>query len=269
MAKPRKVHEAIALVFAELGPEPKLPSEILTAIEERNLYPFLTEDKIGVVRRELRRHSVGLEFKSASFHKRYEQDANGRFSLLATPQKARLAEKDKPRSKRDELLALRDQHVEEIRSTISASLKKMDPYAFEQFAKRLVEAYGFRNVEVTKRSADGGIDGHGRIHFGMAQLNAAFQCKRYTNTPVGLPQIHEFRGAISGQFQQGIFFTTSKFTKQALAASLRPGAVPIALMDGMKIAQLMIEKGLAVEKEAVELYSYTPDALFDESEKRR
>lgn len=47
---------------------------------------------------------------------------------------------------------------------------------------------------------------------GITYLNVAFQCKRWKNTTIGRVEIDKFRGAIQGEFEQGIIFTTSNFS---------------------------------------------------------
>jgi restriction system protein len=84
-------------------------------------------------------------------------------------------------------------------------------------------------------------------------MNVAFQCKRWQGN-VGRPEVDKFRGAIQGEFEQGVFFTTSDFTTAARDASLRAGAVPVILLNGESIVNLMIDKGLGVER--VPLYAY-------------
>ena len=59
-------------------------------------------------------------------------------------------------------------------------------------------------MEVTGAGADGGIDGHGRLRVGVATMRAAFQCKRWEGS-VGRPEVDKFRGAIQGEFEQGLF----------------------------------------------------------------
>ena len=74
-------------------------------------------------------------------------------------------------------------------------------------------AYGFVDVTVTSVTKDGGIDGHGRLTLGLATMGAAFQCKRWQGN-VGRPEVDKFRGAIQGEFEQGVFFATSDFTRK-------------------------------------------------------
>lgn len=45
-----------------------------------------------------------------------------------------------------------------------------------------------------------------------------------------------------GRFQQGIFFTTSRFTTEAKDSSLQVGAVPVILVDGNGIVEFGVEK---------------------------
>ena len=78
-------------------------------------------------------------------------------------------------------------------------------------------------------------------------MNVAFQCKRWTTANVGRPEIDKFRGAIQGEYEQGIFFTTANFASGAKEVSIKRGAVPIILIDGPSIVELM---GLADAKAA-------------------
>jgi restriction system protein len=135
---------------------------------------------------------------------------------------------------------------------------------FEQFAAKLLEAYGFRKIKVTKAhtAPDGGIDGNGELKVGLATMRAAFQCKRWQGS-VGRPEIDKFRGVIQGQFEHGYFFTTSTFSTEARDASIKSGAVPVFLFDGHEIVQIMIEKGLGITRKPVEIYDDRVDTLFD------
>ena len=70
----------------------------------------------------------------------------------------------------------------------------MDPYAFERLTQRVLRECGFTQVEVTKKSGDGGIDGTGKLRInGIFSFNIAFQCKRYQGG-VSSADIRDFRG---------------------------------------------------------------------------
>jgi restriction system protein len=83
---------------------------------------------------------------------------------------------------------------------------------------------------------------------GVVRVKGAFQFKRWQQN-VPRPVIDQFRGAITGLYDQGIFITTSDFTEDAKQVSSRLGTVPIVIINGDKIIDIMLEKGLGVRKE--------------------
>ncbi len=134
-------------------------------------------------------------------------------------------------------------------------LKRLSPTGFEAFARDLLEAYGFTETVVTSISRDGGIDGHGKLKVGLAHLNVAFQCKRWTNGNIQRPEIDKFRGASQGAYEQGIFFTTASFSKGAIGASIQR-AIPVVLIDGAAIVSLMVEKKFRVESNTMDIPAF-------------
>lgn len=151
------------------------------------------------------------------------------------------------------LVELYENYEDDFKSQLLDRLHELTPRQFEEFAKKLLQVYGFVNLNVTDVGPDGGIDGFGRLKLGLATMNVAFQCKRWQGN-VGRREIQQFRGAIQGEFEQGLFFTTSDFTQQAKDISIQRGAVPIILMNGNGIVQIMIEKGLGVDRRPIYLY---------------
>jgi restriction system protein len=111
---------------------------------------------------------------------------------------------------------------------------------------------GFTQVEVTGRTGDGGIDGKGiaRIH-GLMSFHVLFQCKRYTGS-VGAGEIRDFRGAMVGRADKGLFITTGTFTPAAVKEATRDGAPPIDLIDGGNLAEKLKELGIGIRTEKVE-----------------
>jgi restriction system protein len=150
-------------------------------------------------------------------------------------------------------LELYEDYEEAFRSQLLERLHDLSPREFEQFGRRLLRAYGFVDVNVTQYGKDGGIDGYGSLRLGLATMRAAFQCKRWQGN-VSRTEVDKFRGAIQGEFEQGVFFTTADFTSDARDASLKAGAVPIILFNGQSIVDIMIDKGLGVER--VPLYAF-------------
>jgi restriction system protein len=109
------------------------------------------------------------------------------------------------------------------------------------------------------------LDGFGELKVGLAKMKVAFECKRWKDISIGRPLISQFRGDIQGKFQQGIFFTTSRFSKEAEEASFQAGAVPIVLIDGLAIIDIMIEKQFGVEVIELPIYTNAIDLILPES----
>jgi restriction system protein len=153
-------------------------------------------------------------------------------------------------------------NVQEIKSRLVAELRDLTPRAFEHFCKEFLAHLGYRSVEVTRRSQDGGIDGYGDFRQGAISIRSAFQAKRWTDNPVGRPDIDRFRGAIQGEYDHGVFLTTSRFSKDAKEASYKKGAITILLLDGPAIVDLLVERGLGVRR--LPLYLLDIDEEFFE-----
>jgi restriction system protein len=141
---------------------------------------------------------------------------------------------------------------ESWRDRLTATLLAMNPSAFERLCQRLLRESGFIEVEVTGRSGDGGIDGHGIIRVaGLISFPVLFQCKRYSGN-AGPSTVRDFRGAMMGRADKGLIITTGGFTREARAEATRDGAPPIDLIDGELLADKLRELKLGVTTRLVE-----------------
>ena len=131
--------------------------------------------------------------------------------------------------------------------------QKLAPAAFERLIQRLLRESGFTQVEVTGRSGNGGIDGRGiaRIH-GFMSFHVLFQCKKYKGA-VPSSEIRDFRGAMVGRADKGLFITTGTFSPAAVKEATRDGAPPIDLVDGNELADKLRDLGLSIAKEMGEI----------------
>jgi len=96
------------------------------------------------------------------------------------------------------------------------------------------------------KSGDEGIDGI--IKEDKLGLDIVYiQAKKWENQ-VSRPEIQKFAGALQGKrAKKGIFITTSTFSKKAIEYSSVIES-KIVLIDGKKLADLMIENGVGVSK---------------------
>lgn len=117
----------------------------------------------------------------------------------------------------------------------------LSPEGFEYFCQALLRELGMENVEVTGGSHDGGIDGLGFLRLNpLLRIKAAFQCKK-TKSALGRSVVGDFRNAVMGRAEKGIIFTTGWFSAEAQKEASREGVLPIELVDGDRLVELMQE----------------------------
>jgi len=261
MMKNLTINEAILEVFKREG-KPLLTKDIYNKIIEYDLYRFRAQKPEDIVRIQLRRHCAELDFPTASSIKLFSINKDGAFYKFEKKPKPLTPDKKENTSTYEDLKELHKKYMQNFKKDLLKQLKELSPSAFEEFGQKLMTAYGFKKMEVTKKSRDGGLDGFGELKIGLASMKVAFECKRWSRNTVGKPQVSQFRGAIQGIYQQGIYFTTSTFSKDAKDSSFQAGAVPIILLDGNSIVDLMIEKRFGVDVEEIPVYSNAIDLVL-------
>lgn len=141
-----------------------------------------------------------------------------------------------------------------LATEILTLIKSQSAQFFEHLVLDLMLRMGYGGSRedsglVTNLVADEGIDGI--INEDQLGLDVIYlQAKRWENT-VGRPEIQRFVGALHGRrAKKGVFLTTSNFSQEAreYVATIDPKVV---LIDGLKLAQLMIDFNVGVSKTQV------------------
>jgi restriction system protein len=127
------------------------------------------------------------------------------------------------------------------------------PAVFERIVIELLVKMGYGGsradaAQAIGTSGDEGLDGiikEDRLGLDIIYV----QAKRWAAT-VGRPEIQKFAGALHGQHaNKGIFITTSDFSRDANDYVSKIGS-KIVLIDGSKLAELMVEFGVGVATDA-------------------
>jgi restriction system protein len=116
------------------------------------------------------------------------------------------------------------------------------------------------------RSGDGGIDGV--INEDRLGLDRVYvQAKRYSDgNVVGRPEVQKFVGSLVGMgATKGVFVTTSKFSGEAIEYA-RHLTQRVVLIDGQRLADLMIEHGVGVRLSRGIEFKRIDEDFFDEDE---
>lgn len=149
---------------------------------------------------------------------------------------------------------------EELKNSLADEiLEKIKSCSFEFFEKSVIEllikmGYGGSREEAgraTRRTGDEGIDGI--INEDRLGLDRIYiQAKRWRDTVVGRPEIQKFSGALDTPgANKGVFITTSKFSREAREYVENINTKKIILIDGMQLAQYMIDFNVGVSTEIV------------------
>ena len=157
---------------------------------------------------------------------------------------------------------------DDLAADILQKAREMSPAKFEQLVLDLLLAmgYGGTNKDLAKAtpiSHDNGVDGI--IPEDTLGLDKIYiQAKRYTDNPVGKPEIQQFVGALNEQkASKGVFVTTSTFTKGAIE-SVNKATSKIVLIDGKALAKYMIEYNVGVSTKKVYAIKKIDTDYFEE-----
>lgn len=131
----------------------------------------------------------------------------------------------------------------DYKEKLVAILRSLSARGFEELCLLLLRENGFENLRLTSRGKDGGIDGISTLRINpFVSFKVLFQCKRYNGKyPIKREQIGDFRNAMLGRADKGIFITTGYFSADAEREANREGVPPIELVDCEKLIE-MFEK---------------------------
>jgi restriction system protein len=161
-----------------------------------------------------------------------------------------------------------DSAVSELRSSVASellqTLASVKPATFELIVLDLLHRMGYgashRDLQRVGGPGDGGIDGIISLdQLGFEKVYV--QAKRW-QANVGSPELQAFYGALAGQrARKGVFITTSSFTPNAI--NFAHSVEGIVLIDGRRLAELMIDHEVGVTMRAVRIPEFDSD-YFDE-----
>jgi len=210
------------------------PKRGILQITDRGLQ-VLSENPNRVDNKVLRKFPEFLEFQKAKDESTVEVEA------------AASAERLDPQ----ENIELGYQRIRKgLSAELLARIKACSPSFFERLVVELLLRMGYGGSrrdfgEAIGKPGDGGIDAV--IKEDKLGLDAIYlQAKRWDNGQVGSKEIQAFVGALHGRkARKGVFITTSGFSKPA-QDYVRDISDKVILIDGARLAELLIEHGVGV-----------------------
>ena len=147
-----------------------------------------------------------------------------------------------------------------LRDELLTKIHDNSPEFFERLIIELMEKMGYGTGKVTQLSRDEGIDGivyQDKLGFDVIYI----QAKRYDlEKKVGRPALQQFNGAVPDG-GKGMFVTTGGFSAEAIKYA---NDKHIILIDGQRLAQLMIDYEFGVSTEYIYKVKKIDTDLFEE-----
>jgi hypothetical protein len=163
-----------------------------------------------------------------------------------------------------------DDQVRESNDAVKADLlsfiREIEPRQLEYLVGQLLAELGYEDVEVTRYVGDQGIDVVATLTAGgVASVRTAVQVKRQAGS-VGGPVVQQLRGSLDTD-QRGLIITTGSFSPAARREAETLGRLPIALVAGEHLVELMMQNGIGVRSRSVEIRELDLESLvFPEEE---
>ena len=184
----------------------------------------------------------------------YDISTNGRHYL----------EKLDPENKLSRITDIANRDNDETKQRLSKMLSEMNAFNFEAIVAQLFVKMDYKDVEDRQPTNDGGIDVIATKNFGFGDEQVLIQVKRYKNK-IKREVISQLRDDMKAfdHATRGIVVTTSDFTDGAIERANESGEVPIDLINGENLIDLMIEYEVAIKKHPITYLSLHNNALID------
>lgn len=152
--------------------------------------------------------------------------------------------------------ALLEERNEKTKAELREAIKKLTWQEFEDtFLENVLEALGFKNVELTKRTRDGGKDAVCIYQKALVRSQALVSAKHWKCNSVGVAEIQRVRG-ITGDYDTAVIITSSRFSKDAIVeAGKIQNQRSVVLVDLEYLVEICFQNRIGIKKiEIPELY---------------
>ena len=190
-----------------------------------------------------------------------EDSETGSASAKPNPSKS-ASDQRSPREQIEDALA---QVRGSVARDILDSISKWTPKEFEELVLDVLYALGYglsrESLQHVGRSGDGGIDGIVSLdRLGLQKVYV--QAKKWQGQ-VGSPEVQKFIGALHLRgADKGVLISAGDISTPAFDAA-KQARGSVVLIDGKRLAQIMIERGVGVTSERLEIPRIDTDYFED------
>ena len=125
-------------------------------------------------------------------------------------------------------------------------------------------------MQVTRRSGDKGVDVVANLRLeGITDVKTVIQVKRFKQgNNLSGAVVTQLRGSAEVD-QRGLVITTSDFTRSAKDEARAPNKMPVSLVNGDKLLDLLLKHEVGVEKKEAIVYSIDEDYFTNVEESKQ
>lgn len=146
---------------------------------------------------------------------------------------------------------LDESDLERLNRQLQEELLALSSRAYAEAMALLLRKMGYADVQLLprdKRKLCGGTTLRARSRTGAGETLLLAQVKQY-RAPVARRFVDELRGAmLRRNAQAGLLITTSRFPRASVAASREDAHLPVTLLEGTQVRELLVQYGLGVEE---------------------
>lgn len=171
--------------------------------------------------------------------------------------RAYLEQRVAPADERQQLFDAIQAYNERRKHELHQALLAMHPYAFEHLVRDLLTEMGYEDATVTKQTGDKGIDVVANVQVGITSVREVVQVKRVQGN-LNRRVLDELRGVLPfHEAIRGTVITTGGFSRGCTEVATYPGAAPLTLIDGDRLIDLLVEHGVGITTEHVDVLELT------------
>ncbi len=228
----------------------------------------IIQQKLTHTKGRARKHSFYASISSDDKERR-KKGRPPRFAV--TNGIVRLTEWRKGRRKAD-IYGHAESHRDQTKKRLLGLLCQLDGVEFEEYLEELLVKIGYDNIvpRGRRRKHDKGIDLFCELKYGINRIKTAVQAKcKKTHNKIGPKDIYYLRECtLRDKCSQGVFITTSSFTRDAKAAAREQGMLPIRLIDGDELVDLALEHEVGATTQMIKTYEIDENFFLFRSSSR-
>ncbi|MBA2665186.1 MAG: restriction endonuclease [Bradymonadaceae bacterium] len=156
--------------------------------------------------------------------------------------------------KEQQMLSLAEEIRQDALSHLGSALLKTKPEALEHLALTLLERLGYKNIKVSKRSAEGDVFFTGDWRQGLSEIRVCIEVVGDAKVELSAETVTELRSTLHHySASEGVIIHLGSISQAAIKESREERLAPITLIDRTTFVDLLTRHGIGVKSYQVSI----------------